>query len=137
MLEPYDGIGDPKAVVLDRILVWVQVKGVPPLFRKEAIVRDMASQIGEVLGVDLYALGESGTSFVRVRVRLDVNKPLIRVVGLHQQGSKRMTFQVLYENLPKFCDMCGLFGRGALECGDRVHDTTGMKRYADGRLSSA
>jgi hypothetical protein len=39
MLEPYDGIADPRMVVLDRMHVWAQVRGIPSLFRKEAIVR--------------------------------------------------------------------------------------------------
>ncbi|KAM0882636.1 hypothetical protein ACQ4PT_032152 [Festuca glaucescens] len=76
LLEPYDRIADPNSVKLTCIHAWVQVRGIPPLFHKEAIVRDMAARIGEVLSVDLYALGASGTSFVRVRVKLDVNKPL-------------------------------------------------------------
>jgi hypothetical protein len=33
-----------------------------------------------------------------------------------------MVFQVLYEKLPKFCEVCGLFGHGGLECDDGVHD---------------
>jgi hypothetical protein len=68
MLELYDGIADPKSVVLDRIYAWVQVRGIPSLFRKEELAKDMAARIGEVKGVDLYALGASGTSFVCVRV---------------------------------------------------------------------
>ncbi|KAM0917872.1 hypothetical protein ACQ4PT_009283 [Festuca glaucescens] len=70
LIEPYDGIADPSSVVLDHINVWIQVRGVPPLFRKDEIVRDMAARIGEVKGVDLYALGASGTSFVQVAVTL-------------------------------------------------------------------
>ncbi|KAM0864489.1 hypothetical protein ACQ4PT_043888 [Festuca glaucescens] len=130
LLEPYDGIVDPNSVKLTRIHAWVQVRGIPPLFRKEAIVRDMAARIGEVLSVDLYALGASGTSFVRVRFKLDVNKPLTRLVGLHPEGSVRLHFQVLYEKLPKFCEMCGLFGHGDLECGDGVHSDDD-KQYGD------
>jgi hypothetical protein len=130
IVEPYDGVADPNTVVLNRLHAWVQVRGIPPLFRKEAIVRDMAARIGEVLGVELYALGASGTSFVRVRVKLDVNKALTRVVGLHPEGSDRMMFQVLYENLPKFCDFCGLLGHGDTECEDGVHDKTALQ-YGD------
>jgi hypothetical protein len=70
MLEPYEGIMDPSSVVLKRIHAWVQIHGVPLLFWKDAIV---VARIGEVLSVDLYALGESGTSFVRVRVKLNVD----------------------------------------------------------------
>jgi hypothetical protein len=44
------------------------------------------------------------------------------VVGLHPEGSESMTFQVMFEKLPKFCEICGLFGHGELECGDGVHN---------------
>jgi hypothetical protein len=43
MLEPY-GIAGPKSVVLDRIHVWVQIRGVLPLFWKDRIVRDMVAR---------------------------------------------------------------------------------------------
>jgi hypothetical protein len=128
LIEPYDGIVDPSSVVLDHINVWIQVRGVPPLFRKEEIVRDMAARIGEVKGVDLYALGASGTSFVRVRVRIDVNKRLLRFVRLHPEGNERISFQVMYEKLPRFCDICGYMGHGDQECGDGVHEE-GDKQY--------
>jgi hypothetical protein len=53
-------------------------------------------------GVDFFALGASGTSFVRVRVKLDVNKPLTMVVGLHPEGYGQMVFQVLYKKFPNY-----------------------------------
>ncbi|KAK1625900.1 hypothetical protein QYE76_000215 [Lolium multiflorum] len=49
----------PKTVILDRMHAWMQIRGVPPLFRKEGIVKDMAARIGEVQSVDLYAMGAS------------------------------------------------------------------------------
>jgi hypothetical protein len=94
----------------------------------------MAARIGEVKSIDLYALGASGTSFVRVRVRLDVNKPLTRFVGLHPEGSERLHFQVMYEKIPKFCEVCGLFGHGELECGDGVHEDV-ARQYGDWMLA--
>jgi hypothetical protein len=57
-----------------------------------------------------------------VRVKLDVNKPLLGLVGLHREGQERMHFQVLYEKMPKFCALCGQMGHGELECGDGVHN---------------
>ncbi|KAM0889136.1 hypothetical protein ACQ4PT_027880 [Festuca glaucescens] len=90
----------------------------------------MAARVGEVLSVDMYALGASGTSFVRVRVKLDVLKPLTILVGLHPEGHERLHFQVIYEKLPKFCAVCGLFGHGELECGDGLHTDTD-KQYGE------
>jgi hypothetical protein len=130
LLEPYDGMADPATIKLDRMHAWVQIRGIPPLFWKESIVRDMAARIGEVCSVDLYAMGESGTSFVRVRAKLDMNRPLMRFVGLHAEGCDRMNFQVMYEKLPRFCEVCGMFGHGHLECGDGVHEEV-AKQYGD------
>ncbi|KAM0923275.1 hypothetical protein ACQ4PT_005595 [Festuca glaucescens] len=130
MIAPYDGIADPESVMLNRIHVWVQIRGIPPLFRKEEIVKDMAARIGEVLGTDMFALGASGTSFVRVRVKIDVFKPLTRVVGLHPEGQEKLHFQVLFEKLPRFCDVFGLLGHGELECRDGVHGDND-KQYGD------
>jgi hypothetical protein len=59
MIEPYDRIADLSSATLDQNHVWVQIHGIPPLFRKEALVRGMASRIGEVQSVDMYALGAS------------------------------------------------------------------------------
>jgi hypothetical protein len=42
-------------------------------------------------------------------VKLDVNMPFTRVVGLHLEGTKRMNFRLLYGKLPPFCKVCGLF----------------------------
>jgi hypothetical protein len=92
LLEPYDRTTDPKSVILNKIHALIQIHGVPPLFRSDELVRDMAARIGEVQSVDLYALGASGTSFIRVWVKLNVNKPLTRFVGLHREGNKRMMF---------------------------------------------
>jgi hypothetical protein len=92
------------------------------LFKKDGIVRDMAARLGQVKGVDLFALGASGTSFMRVCMKLDVNKPLRRVMGLHPEGQERLHFQVMFEKLPKLCEVCGFFGHGDQKCGDGVHD---------------
>ena len=59
-----------------------------------------------------------------------MGKPLTRVVGLHPEGNKKMMFQVMFEKLPRFCEVCGLLGHGELECGDGVHDAA-AKQYGD------
>jgi hypothetical protein len=59
---------------------------------------------------------------------IDVNKMITWFVGLHPKGSERLSFQFLYEKLPRFCVVCGLFIHGGLECGDGLHDDT-VKQY--------
>jgi hypothetical protein len=45
--------------------------------------------------VDLFALGASGTSFVRVLVKLDAGKPLARVVGTASRRQRAHDFSGL------------------------------------------
>jgi hypothetical protein len=40
------------------------------------------------------------------------------------------TFRFYIKKLPKFCEMCGLFGHGELECGNGVHNDDD-KQYGD------
>jgi hypothetical protein len=56
---------------------------------------------------------------VRLRVRIEVAKPLTRFVSLTiPEGKKRLA--VKYEKIPFFCKRCGLIGHDHEECGDGV-----------------
>lgn len=59
------------------------------------------------------------TSF-RVRVKINVNKPLKNAVSLVEE-KKRQIFRVKYERLPDLCVVCGNLGHVYKECGDGIH----------------
>jgi len=44
MLKPYDGMANPRSVVLNQIHVWSQIHKIPELFRLENLVRDLANK---------------------------------------------------------------------------------------------
>lgn len=60
------------------------------------------------------------SSYLRARVFMDLDKPLVRVVPITIKESRR--YLVQYEKLPNFCYVCGLVGHEWIECGDGVHD---------------
>lgn len=42
--KPYDGMANPRSVVLNQIHVWSQIHKIPELFRLENLVRDLANK---------------------------------------------------------------------------------------------
>jgi hypothetical protein len=70
-------------------------------------------------------------NFVRVKVRLDVRKPLKSVVSM-SRGGKRELFLVRYEKLPNWCQVCGHLGHEYKEHGDGIHPPSAplLKNFA-------
>jgi hypothetical protein len=73
--------------------------------------------MGEVVKVEMQVVSFGSGEFDRVRVDLDSEKPLMRVVSLSPKGSGSIFMQVMFEKVPKFCDHCDLMGHSVLECG--------------------
>ncbi|OMO90463.1 Zinc knuckle CX2CX4HX4C [Corchorus olitorius] len=85
--------------------------------RSAAMARRIGEKIGDLVAVD-ETLDDGGwATFVRIRVAIDVLKPLRRVVPI--RGSVGIiTGRLSYERPPLFCRVCGLFGHGELDCED-------------------
>ncbi|KAL5795008.1 hypothetical protein ACOSP7_003602 [Xanthoceras sorbifolium] len=73
--------------------------------------------IGEVKEIDSGGGGDCLGKFIRIRVLVDVGKPLKR--GLRVASGDVDEFAsilVCYERLPNFCYYCGLLGHLLREC---------------------
>jgi hypothetical protein len=56
-------------------------------------------------------------SFLRVRVTVDITKPLLRVITTYSRNHKKFEeFEVRYEKLPHYCFSCGLIVHSSMEC---------------------
>jgi hypothetical protein len=99
--------------------VWAQIHGIPELYRKLDVVDDLARKIGKVKEVQLAPKLFFDGNYVRIRVRINIEKCLMRFVSLTiPEGKKRL--MVKYEKLPFFCKRCGFLGHDHEECGDGV-----------------
>ncbi|XP_073363571.1 uncharacterized protein [Aegilops tauschii subsp. strangulata] len=81
LIERYDGFTNFDEVVLNRLSVWIQIVDLPPLYRKDAIIRSLAKKVEKVTSVMLNPRWGNGR-IVRVRVQLDVDQPLKRFVSI-------------------------------------------------------
>lgn len=55
-------------------------------------------------------MAESWSSYVRIKVRFNVTKPLKSTMFVTMLDGSCRTFNVAYEHLPKFCHFCGILG---------------------------
>lgn len=67
LIESYDGYTKLDEVVLDRLTVWIQIIGLPPLYRKEHVIRSLPKKVGKVDSLMLNPRWGDG-KIVRVRV---------------------------------------------------------------------
>jgi hypothetical protein len=120
VMEEYDGFSDVKAIKLDRIPVWARIQGMPEgLMKKKELAEKVAKKVGDLITVVVTDGKINSTLFLRIRVWLDLKKPLVRVVPIMLK--ERMKYLVQYEKLPSFCFYCGCLGHEVSECGDGVH----------------
>lgn len=91
LLEEYDGITKPSKVRFKYLATWVRIYDLPTGFRTMNIGQ-LGNKIGDFLKVDLDDNTSRWRDFLRIRVKLDVEKPLTRIVYVSLRGGKREAF---------------------------------------------
>jgi hypothetical protein len=85
---------------------WIQVHDMPPICMTKAIGTKIGESLGTLEEVDVEGEGVEWSSVLRIRVIIDLQKPLERGRALTIAGKAYwVSFQ--YENLPVFCFNCG------------------------------
>jgi hypothetical protein len=88
--------------------------------KKRDLVKKVARKVGEPpISVMITEGRINPATYLRARVFLDLNKPLVRVVPITLK--ERRKFLVRHERLLVFCNYCGLLGHEVTKCGDGTH----------------
>ncbi|KAK3444465.1 hypothetical protein EUGRSUZ_A00179, partial [Eucalyptus grandis] len=85
--------------------LWVNFFGLPIGRVTDAVVREIASKIGDVVDVKLEAKGNINYKIGRARVKLNLENPLKTGV-LVNLDRKRLWVEFKYERLPHYCYSC-------------------------------
>lgn len=76
----------------------------------------MGNSIGSYVKSDTMNMNDMWKQFIRIRVRMDVNKPLKRRMKLKREGGEWSRLNFKYERLSMFCFVCGLLGHSDRDC---------------------
>ena len=116
LLKEFVGDQVPKEIVLWQSPFWVQIHNLPLNNRTRETGWEIGSKLGEVLEVDVAESGVQWGRFLRVKVKMDVSKKLVRGKKIAFEGREQRWIAFKYERLPNFCYRCGLLNHGLRDC---------------------
>ncbi|KAF8414301.1 hypothetical protein HHK36_002303 [Tetracentron sinense] len=112
--------------VFDSISIWTQIHDLPLDWITRRIGMQLGSDIGCVEDVDIPFGGILGGKFLRIRVRINLNRPLVQFVIAKRKNAEPRFLEVKYERLPIFCFKCGKIGHDNRQC-STLTDSGGEK----------
>ncbi|XP_074329726.1 uncharacterized protein LOC141667192 [Apium graveolens] len=107
---------NPTEIELNHIDIWAQVYDLQAGFRSERVIKDIGDYIGSFVQNDANNFSGVWREFYRVRVRIDINKPLRRKMKLKKKGGDWFWVNFKYEHAPTFCFICGIIGHSERFC---------------------
>lgn len=107
---------DPNVVALDRMDIWVQVYDIPLRMLTEKIMQSIRNSVGTFVKMDPTTLNGLWKQYIRIRVTMDIKKPLKRRMKLKREGGSSSWINFKYERLSMFCFVCGRLGHSDRDC---------------------
>ncbi|KAL5851560.1 hypothetical protein ACOSQ3_006678 [Xanthoceras sorbifolium] len=111
VLKEANGVGKLSDLNFDSTPFWVQMFNLPLACMSREIGVVLGSSLGEVKEVDMDANGNCWGRCLRVRILMDISKPLQRgLKALLGDDGEEISVLLCYERLPNFCYYCGRVG---------------------------
>lgn len=112
---------------------WVQIQGLPLGFLNARSGLKIAESLGKIIAVEDPEGRGKLQKFIRVRVWIDVTKPLKKGFFLKRPEEEDLWVKFKYERLSDFCYCCGMVGHTINDCVEKVSDRGSSLAY-DGSL---
>ncbi|KAH7855978.1 hypothetical protein Vadar_031225 [Vaccinium darrowii] len=98
---------------------WVQIQGLPLGFLNERSGKKIAEILGDVIAVEDPVGQGKLRKYIRVRVLIDISKPLKKGFFLKRTEEDDLWVKFKYERLSDFCYMCGKIGHMVNDCKEK------------------
>ncbi|KAH9792118.1 CCHC-type domain-containing protein [Citrus sinensis] len=115
LTEP-KGIGDIANQSFTHTPFWVHLRNMPITWMHRDMVQELGEYIGSVEDVDTDEEGNCIGEIVRLRISVDITKPLQKILEVETEDEGSIPIPILYERLLDFCFCCGLIGHQYKEC---------------------
>ncbi|XP_073035368.1 uncharacterized protein [Primulina eburnea] len=106
----------PTQVPLNLVSFWVQIYDLPVGYMSESIGQQLGNSVGQFLSYDSTNNSSFWRSYMRIRVAIDVRKPLLRRKKISKPDGVGFVVNFKYERLASFCFVCGLLGHTERFC---------------------
>lgn len=132
MLKELGGDEQPSSLKFENTAFWIRIYELPMVARKKITVLQIANKCGKPIEIDESSL-EGLSRSVRVKVRVDLKKPLTKGMLLEIGDNKKIWVVFKYERLPSFCYLCGTLGHMRREC-DLTEGSSELESLSDDKL---
>lgn len=99
---------NPLNVPLLSVNIWIQIHGLPSGFMTETVGKLLGNFFGEFLLYDQKNDSSLWRDCMRLKIKLDVSKPLKRKKKITNRNGKEFVVQCKYERLGEFYFVCGM-----------------------------
>lgn len=125
LLKEIEGDEQPEQVKITHSPFWVRIKNLPFNCRSDEDAKALMKSMGDVLELEEDKLGIG--RYRRVKVLLDVRKPLRRFQKIKDKRGREIQVDYAYERLPFFCFACGRMGHTERDCHDVTEEEKKMR----------
>lgn len=103
-------------VPLVEVDFWIQIHGLPVGYMSEAVGKQLGNFFGMFLQYDANNNSSIWRECMRLRIRLDVHKPLKRKKKICKKNKSEVVVQHKYERVGDFWFICGLLSHAKRFC---------------------
>lgn len=107
---------DPHLILLQDLDIWVQLYDVPKGFVSETVLKTIGDSFGCYIKSDPTNFNNIWKDHLRIRVTMNITKPLKRRMKLKRDASNWNWINFKYERLGSFCFVCGKIGHSDRDC---------------------
>lgn len=116
---------NPVTVPLNEVDFWIQIHGLPVGYMSEIVGKQLGNFFGTFLQYDAKNNSSIWRDCMRLRIRVDVRRPLKRKKKICKKDKTEVMVHVKYERLPDFCFTCGLLSHTERFCKKKLENNSG------------
>lgn len=99
---------NPAEVKLCSLSIWIQIYNLPMGYMMESVGKQLGNFFGTFMEYDVKNNTSIWREYMRIRIKLDVRKPLKRKKKIMKKDGTEFIVTCKYERLGEFCFSCGM-----------------------------